>query len=350
MSRLYFRAVLLVVIYLFSACLLTYCFVTRGSLFSRNFTDDSDISFSRAIYWTAPWPYVYRVLMPATVRAISDLTPEKFKESINRAVEQKPFFQRLGWTTAHTYECLVAIAIIYWMWIGIAFMWRHLIRYFYDCPGYVSDLAPAFGLLILPAFFLSNYTVIYDPMTLFMFLLGVVLIVARKRRLYYIFFPLAVLNKFTALVLTGLFLVRDFRTVPNRRLLLDGAAQVLIWAIIVAGLVFIFKGNARSLVYFVLFWNISFYTSPTSIFHALYSFCFFAVFAFLIFYHWRQRPVLLRRLFGATALIFLPAVLLFGAASHELRVWYELYPLAFLLGVGTVCNLFDIDCQPAGVQ
>ena len=69
---------------------------------------------------------------------------------------------------------------------------------------------------------------------------------------------------------------------------------------------------------------------------------FFITFAFLILYRWQEKPEAMRRMFFGGAMLFVPTVLCYGRALDEFRVWYDLYPLSFLLSVDTVCRLFDI--------
>ncbi|MBM3298955.1 MAG: hypothetical protein FJY85_03270, partial [Deltaproteobacteria bacterium] len=194
----------------------------------------------------------------------------------------------------------------------------------------------------LTALFLSNWTAIYDPVTVFMGTLGLALVVSRRHLLYYIFFPLAVLNKVTAYLNTGVFLAHEFGSMPNRRLFLHVLAQGLIWLGIMAALVYAFRDNPGNRADFMLFWNFRTFISAVSVYHSVYSILFFLLAAFLIGYRWRARPPMLRRMFVVTAVLFVPAVLLFGRASDELRVWYDLYPLVFLLSVGTVCDLLEV--------
>jgi hypothetical protein len=56
------------------------------------------MSFSRMINWTASWPYVYRTLLPASVRLIAEITPARFKARVSHSVREKPYFKKIGWT------------------------------------------------------------------------------------------------------------------------------------------------------------------------------------------------------------------------------------------------------------
>lgn len=338
----FLRISLIILIYCVSASILMYVFVTRGGLNSDNFKDDSNLSFSRMIQWTAPWPYIYRTLLPSTVSLISRCVPEGVKETTNRLANNKPFLRGIGWDTKYSFEVFLALGLIFCVWIAEAFLWRHLIGVYYQGPRFVRDLAPSAGLLALATFFITNWTTIYDPVTPFMVTLGLVLITDGRRRLFYLYFPLAVLNKLTSAMLTCVFVIAEFNRMRLRMLGAHVCVQAAIWCVIVFGLLHLFRSNPGNRVDFQLWWNMYGFLSAVSWYHAVYTFGFLAIWVFLIAYGWKRRPIMLRKMFVAAALIFVPFVILFGKAADEMRVWYDLYPFAFLFAVGSISDIFQI--------
>jgi hypothetical protein len=336
---------LIVVLYVFTSSILQYCFFTRGALASGNYNDTSHLSFSRMINWTAPWPYIYRTLIPSTVRMISHATPEDFKTRVNQWAKTKPFLQKIGWTSDYSYDLIVALALIHAIWVVQAFLLRHLIQLFYDLPEFVADLFPAFGMLFLTSFFISTWITIYDPGTSLMVSIGILLIAKRRYALYYLYFPLAVLHKLTAGMFIPVFVIRMFREVSLKKLLAHVALQLVLWACIIAGLLSFFGQNPGVRYHFQLFHNFRRLVLTPSPYHHVFDVVFLGTAILLIAYGWRNKPILLRKMFLAAGVAFIPGVLLFGRATDELRVWLDLFPFAFLLAVPTICDVFGITAQ-----
>ncbi|MDQ7782638.1 MAG: hypothetical protein RDU20_07155 [Desulfomonilaceae bacterium] len=337
------RSVTIFLVYVYVAGIVMFCFVLRGGLSSLNFRDDSYMSYTKMINWTAEWPYVYRTLLPSLVKFVGALTPTAVKQRVNSYAENKPFLKKIGWTTRYSYECLVSLGFIFVVWIAFAYSVRHLVQMVYVTDPAVSDMAPVAALLLVPAFFLENWTAIYDPMVVLMGSLGPLLILKREHKWYYVFFPLAVLNKVTAVIFTCAFAAREFRYMSGVRLGAHIAAQIMIWAGLMALLGFLFKDNPGTKAHFQLFWNLGGFVLSVSLLHTLYSLAFFAGFAFLIGYQWKKKPKVLRQVFLAMALLFIPAVMMFGRAMDELRVWYDLYPAAFLVALPSICSILQIE-------
>jgi len=280
------------------------------------------------------------------VRLVSILTPAAIKEKVNSIAENKPFLKKIGWTTRYSYECLVSLAIIFVVWIAFAYSIRQLVRLLYITANSVSDIAPVAALLLVPAVFLGNWTAIYDPMVILMASLGLILILKRNHKWYYVFFPLAVLNKVTTVMFTCGFVAREFRKMSLARLAVHVTVQIVIWAVLMVGVAFLFKDNPGVKAHFQLFWNLGGFVYSVSLLHTLYSLAFLGGFAFLVGYRWREKPTVLRHVFVAMALLFVPAVMTFGRASDELRVWYDLYPAIFLMALPSICSILQVEIRP----
>ena len=148
---------------------------------------------------------------------------------------------------SHSFSCL---------WVAFAYSMRYLVRLLYVTDDLIADMAPAASLLLVPAIFIGNWTAIYDPLVLVTGALGLILILKRMHTWYYVFFPLAVLNKITAIIFTCGFVAREFRKVSNTRLVVHIAVQIVIWAVLMAGLTLLFKDNPGTKAHFQLFWNL----------------------------------------------------------------------------------------------
>ncbi len=338
--RAFIRTAFLVTTYLFASALVMYCFVTRAGMTSGMFSDDDVFSFSRMVNWSADKPAVFRTLLPTMVRLADGLTPRDIKDYVNHhTLDRHPILKRLDWTTEHSYQYLVGLAIIFFLFFGEGFLLRQLVARSYCFPKFVPDLAPLGGLLMLPVFFYYGPNV-YDPMTLFMQTLGTLLVISRKHSWLYFFLPFAAVAKETAFLISGLFLAVEGKVMSRPRLVTHLVLQIMIFVTIQGLLHYLFRNNPGE-YWFMLFRNASF-VILCGMGHVIYTAVFFCVFGFLVGYRWKEKPPLLRKMFVFGLALLAPAALLFGAAFEEPRTWLDLYPVAFLLALGTVCDLFEV--------
>jgi hypothetical protein len=164
---------------------------------------------------------------------------------------------------------------------------------------------------------------VYDLATAAWFAFSIGLLARGKVGIYYLLFPLGCLNRETAFLMTLLFLVH-FGLSHWRGVLYQAGLFVVIRALIVIAYADLpgFSVELQPASNWQLFAE-----------HPLLSaihWTGFAVIAWLCVRNWSTQPVLLRQAF----LVFAPALLilylLFGV-SFELRVFAELYPVAFAL-------------------
>ena len=338
LDSLNLRKLFIFFIYFFSSWVILLAFISFPRL-----NGNPPSMFSDMVYGKAHQPFVYRTLVPSTVRMITEITPESLIIKVERAAKQKRPLSRLVDISQiedeYVYEYMVALAIIFGCFFGFAFVIRRLIRVHYDYPGFISDLAPLGALLITPAFFrYDNY--LYDPATILLFASGLLAVSTRRRVGYYLIFALACLNKETALLLSGVFLV--FRYSETRRLHLAGhiLLQGLIWISARAFITNLYQGNPGGLVEFHLFdHNLTLFAYA---FRAVYFIVFVALWVILIRYRWKAKPILLRRGFLITFVPLLIFGMLFGYID-EVRIFYEAFPFAFLLALPTVVDQFGGD-------
>jgi hypothetical protein len=328
------RKLSIILLYLLSTAIVLFVFVVRPGIdgyYRATFPD--------MVYGSAHRPFVYRTLFPSTVRAIAEITPESLKEKISSAIENgwKHNLEKLEWDTDYIYEYLVALALMFFCFFGFSFVLRHLIKFFYDFPFFVADLAPLGGLIILPLFF-RYYSYIYDPCTLLLAALAVGFIVARKRTAFYLIFVLATLNKETSILLTALFFLQEYKTTNKSKLFSHVLIQVSLWIVIRAALVFVFRNNEGSLFEFHLLRNLGLIVRPLKLIYFIWV---SVVFFILIRYQWKQKPSFLRTglLITLTPLVIL--ALFFGLVD-EFRDYYEAFPFLFLLTLPTIVDIFGI--------
>jgi hypothetical protein len=298
--------------------------------------------FPDMVYGKAYKPYVYRTLLPGLIRVAAEITPATVEEEVESLPDRNPtarrFTEMLRWQREYIYEYTLMLALTFLCFIGFLFVLRHLIKIFYDFPDFVADLAPAGAIIALPVYF-RYCSYVYDPGTLFLFTLGMMLIMTRKRSLYYLVFILAALNKETSILLVALFYIRERGEMLRMRLWLHLICQGLIWAAIRVLLMLLYMNNPGVAIEFHLFdHNLTLYMYPTAFLY------FAAVVAFhipLLVSGWKHKPVFLRQGLIVTLAPLMSLALVFGFID-ELRDYYEAYPFIFLLSLPTILRIFGI--------
>ena len=310
-------------------------------------------AFPDMIYGEATRPYVYRTLLPSTVRALAIVSERAFGlAGMDLSVHPISRFggRLLGATGApaaamqYSHEYGICALVIAACFIGFARALRRLILHFYpEYPRFVSHLAPILALMAIPLLFFRYGNHMYDPMTLLVFTLSGYLIAKRRHLLYLAVFPLASLNKESAILLILVFLVREAGVMPRRRLALLSLWQFLSFALIKSWLTYTFKGNPGTFVDFhlldhnaMLLGDPGFYLKTLAVVMPM---------AILVGHRWSDKPLFLRRSLVFCSVPLLGLAIFLGFAD-ELRGYYELYPFVLLLAIPTVVQAFGIDTTP----
>jgi hypothetical protein len=347
-SRLLYRAILTA---LYGACagVALTVFVT-----GQGMSSNVHATFEDMVEGTAARPFVLRALVPWTVRGITS-SAEGVAGALGWSEGQgfwatpgNPLFWAVWPSNIGLHlslEFSIAFSILFACFLGFAFVLRALIRQFYDAPPFVADFAPALALALVPPLFYRYANYLYDPAALLLFTLGMFLIYTRRYALYYPVFLLAAWNKETAILLAGIFLLREVR--PSARWVpgLHVLAQLLLFAVVRIGVTAAYRENPGSLLEFhLLDHNLALLWNPLALAALLAA---VVPVGILVSRGWGEKPRFLR---AALVMVGLPLVgmaVLFGYAD-ELRGYYELYPLVVLLAVPTVMDLFSMaPRQPA---
>lgn len=248
----------------------------------------------------------------------------------------------------NTFRPLVFICLnIVTMFAFLILMRRFLfsINYFSKLS---SNLLPLSFVLIMPIFYeFPNY--IYDFSHLLLFTAGLYFLYKQNWLAYTIIFPLAILNKESALMLTIIFAYAYYKKLPFAFFMKLVLYQMAIFIIIKAILYFVFWDNPGTFVEWHLGWNLDHLLHIPNFFKfvpigqgiflpfdikipwslglnlPLLSFV-----AFLVIYKWKAKPLLLRQ-----ATIYFPLLLIMAMTMgliSELRAYYDVLPIAFILG------------------
>jgi len=277
-----------------------------------NWNPDPRITLPGMVYGTAHRPFVYRVLAPALIRLLAAITPLSLR--------------------------FLAAAIMYLSLVGFVFAFRYLLSALWR-PSLFTDLLSIGAILALTPFILSAGRHLYDFSTLGLFTLGFALMARARWTGYLLIFLLACLNKETALLLGLVFALHFYRkitAVAYRNLLL---LQAALYAATRLTLAWVFRNNPGELVEYHLpqqFEAVAAHPGLTAAW-----LCLGVWVAGLVLYRWKDKPVFLRNALLA-ALPPLAVLFLFFGAPFEFRVFYEVYPVIFLLAAHTVGLLLGL--------
>ncbi len=270
---------------------------------------------------TAWKPYVTRALIPLLTRLIVSVLPIQ------------PEFVATGWMLLS--------------FVGFVFAFRYLVTAFWPA-SVLSDALTVFaivGLLPLMATFSRQ---MYDFATLFFFTLELALLARRQWKWFLAVFPVACLNRETTFLLSLVFAVHYYPLVERQFLVKMLAVQGLIYLAIRVPLLWLFKdnpGNAVEVFLPVQLYVLSqiFAFSPIGLLALLFVLCGFAILA-LMLYRWNAKPPFLREAAMVAVPLLVVSYLVFGL-PFEIRVFYEAFPVVFLLCVAPVFSRFAHEMQ-----
>ena len=289
--------------------------------------------FDDMLEGTAYNPFVQRRLVPALVRLSSLAIPRGVAEDVEGRVREcrlaRRAFEELHWEPRQAVRYFIAAAVLYGCLIGFV---RGLL---YLLDGLVVT-APGFrwitgvvALLGLPPLF-KFQVYLYDFAVLFLFTLGLALMLRGKWTAYFLIYCLACSNKETAVLLAVVFALthwtgREARKVwfygfLGLQLAVAAAIKLLTWSA--------FYENPGPTLEFNLWLNLRLMT-PYSIATLM---AWLAV-GLLVAFRWAAKPIFLRRALWI-AVPLLGTVPFFGA-TNEWRACFELYPIVLLLAALT---------------
>jgi len=301
-------------------------------------------------------PYVYRCLLPTLVRLVEAATPERAGNAISAAALRfGPLCRLLDATPAMEERApltyLIAYALEFASLIGFALVLRALLVHFFVPRPWTADLLPLLGLLGVPVFF-RYFSHHYDFPQLFLFALGLLLLSKHRWRWFYLVLLLGALNKETMFLLLVIHILGHARRMPWRLLIAHAAAQLVVLVGVRALLqLVIFADNPGPPVEFWLGRNWEMLSDPDRWGFLFFHFTWvghqalvvptnynvvFLLLVPLVVWRWKDKPILLRRGLWIAPIVF--ALGLFCGYIDEMRIYYEVYLVVFLLAAHTICK------------
>lgn len=336
-AQLILRHLLLLTLYGLASLIILVLFIAHEDGISHRTSVTSE--FSETVYGTAHKPSVTRVLVPLMIRGTTAVTPGFIKSGVQHYIAKRSGeVEPLGWQEQFYFEYVVACIIMFVFLVGFAYSLRYFLQFYYPNDQVIPGFAPVIGLLLLALFFRYRHF-IYDPGTLFLFTLGLALILHRKISWYYPVFLLSCLNKETTLLMVGIFFLFQRGQMPHRKLLGHVVLQGAIWAAVRAVLGVAFKNNPGSDFELHLFdHNLALIYDPLSLAYFLAVLLFFGLF---IGHKWNAKPLLLRQGFVLLLLPLLGLSVLWGYFD-AFRVYYEAFPFALALALPSALDVVRI--------
>jgi hypothetical protein len=301
-------------------------------------------NFGDMVYGRAARPYVCRALVPTAVQLVSSVFPASAHAAATSAAQHTRLKHLVSaWDNVpaeYFLEFLIALLLMYGSLIGFLVTLRHLATTLFEMPPAFARKIPLIALVLLPPMF--RYTsFIYDFPSLFLFTLGLLLIVRQRWRAYLVVLIIATINKETAVLLPfvfGLYFLyrQDLLKVRFWPLLV---AQIAMWLVIKLGINFVFRDNPGGMVeYHFRDHNLGLLKS-----YSIGTAVAWIVLAVLVSVRWSETPRFLR-----TALWILPVLIgltLFLGYIDELRDYYEAFPVVVLLVAHGVARLTGVDIK-----
>jgi hypothetical protein len=286
--------------------------------------------FPEMIYGEAWKPFVYRTLLPTTVRVTNQLIPEQIQNSLTQKIEASEFamlvLQKLKWESEFITEYIVALILMWLFLIGFTLSFRKLLSEVYSSPAWFTNFISLIALFALPVMF-QYYSYIYDFPTLFFFTLGLYFLFRQKWEYFLILFFISCFNKETTILLTLVFAIHFYKNeeVSGKLFYQLIIVQLFIFISVKVLLYFLFINNPGSFVEFHLIdRNYLIFNGFT-----LTGFMVWFTIGLMTFSKWQKKPEFLKdALWIGVPLIILTFFLGF---LDELRDYYELYPIVILL-------------------
>jgi len=309
---------------------------------SPGINDDKPSMFGDMIYGKASKPFVYRVLLPATVRVLSAPVPQTLRNTISNKIEDNislnKLFKKLKWEKELAVEYSFAMLIMFLSLWGFSIAIRYLFILFYNTSSWFADSVSVLALLGLPTMF--QYTsFIYDFPLLLLYTLGLIFLYKQDWIKFLIIFLVGCINKETTILLTLVFYIfykSSLKKELFNKLLI---AQFAIFLLIKSLLYFIFKNNQGTFIEFHLIdHNLRLLTGYDLTLAA-------AVLGLilLVFYKWNEKPNFLK----TSLWMFIPLVILtlFLGYLDELRDYYEVYPIVIIFITHSIARILDVNLK-----
>jgi len=289
------------------------------------------------IYGRAHRPFVQRTLVPSAIRLLRQGLPRPVLGALRRTASGPPLrlprkMRVLGWEPTYFTEYVLAMIVLFFVLLDFPFALRSLFLTLYEAPV-AAGVAPIAATLALPVFFFDRGThYLYDFATLVLFTLALDAIARNRLGRFYAVFAIGVLNKETMILATLVFALVASARLPRSTLVKHVAAQLVLFGGMRWALDRAFAGNPGGPAEWHLIKNWRLVLAQPD----PWSLVLLAAGGVLVFARLGQRPRFLR----CALVVLIPLLASYAAFGiyGEIRVFYEAYPILFLLAFQNVCE------------
>ncbi|MDQ3264564.1 MAG: hypothetical protein M3Y59_13015 [Myxococcota bacterium] len=295
--------------------------------------------FGDVVEGRAHKPYVTRWLVPLTTRAVHAALPPQTRVALGEGmagnVLVQGFLRRGQWERELLPQYAIALVLMFAALVGLVFAFRWLHDGVFPPNRWRKDAATVLLLVGLPpCFYYASY--LSDFPGLFLWTLGLGLLVRERWGAYLAVFLIGCLNKETFILMWGVFALRYLwsRKMARRTFWSLAAAQLGMFVAVKLALGWVYRDNPG--VSFELHWEDHTLAlgEHLSRRNELWAMSLWLAGAALAFLRWRTQPRFLKQSVAVLpVLIALTAV--FGFLD-ELRDYYEAYPTLVLMLVHTL--------------
>lgn len=302
--------------------------------------DDPRCSWSALVSGSAHRPYIHRTLVPTVVGGLVAVTPDWLRERLDRPATR--IAGDLEDSPDQVFDLAVAFAVTLGCLLAFVVVLALLVREAYAYPAWVPWLAPL-GVVMLLRVDMWYWFYLYDAATLLLSSLMILFLIRAQLLPYFVVYALALINKETAVFTIGAYVAFQLGRQSVRDVALGVAAQVVLFVLVKSALTYRFSGSPGGMIEWQIQNNFGFLTTVTasSVFFYFRSF----LYAGLVFSSWSSKPMVLRRafIFQVAPLVALSVI---WGHLQELRIFYDVLPLVFLLSVPTVVGALRIVDSP----
>jgi hypothetical protein len=322
------------IFYVVCALFIFFIWVWTADSPNNSFNGDPRSKLSDIIEGSAHRPFVQRVMIPILTRTINQFIPESWNRTISQLMLQQPKIQkemqRLGWETEHIPEYLLALTLSCLFLIMFPFVVRIIVRTTFDADEWIINLVPILLLIGLLQFFHVGTRYIYDFPALTLFSLGLYLMFVKRWYYYYGIFIIGLINKETMIFLCVPMAIIYYNNIPTRSYWKHIIGQVGLFIVIRGLISWFFRDNPGNNLEFHLFGNIRILADNCTPQQMIIGGIAFV----LVAYQFNKKPTILRKAL-VTTVPFVIVTFIF-AYIHELRDFYEVYPIIAILILHTI--------------
>lgn len=284
-------------------------------------------TLARTLEATAERPYIYRVLLPLLSQLLAPIVPDSLIDWLHNApVSLQNSF---GWLSDGGYErqAAVILAIMFLSLLGFAFAEKKLLQIMGIGTKEQYVLALLAQVLVLP--FSFQFAYYYDLPQVLLVTLCLVFLYQQKWGHYILTLAIASFNKETSLFPIAVFFIYYLRRLPQRKFIELLSVQAIVYTVIRASLLYIFRNNPGTAVLLTLEGHYKQYTTyPVTL---VFTVIFFVAAGALLARGWRWKHPFLR------ATIVIPVLILFlfftSGMPMEFRVFLDALPALVILGL-----------------